>query len=101
MTLREEIAKELCLLEGWKWNSLKEVRTNMMDHETKSDYLRRADALLPLFRKEIEGEGNPYPVTIRYNDPRYQDRALRDGAEGFRQALLERLESTTREGGTR
>ena len=44
MTLREEIAKELCLLEGWKWNSLKEVRTNMMDHETKSDYLRRAVA---------------------------------------------------------
>ena len=83
MTLREKLAQEL----------FKDKFPHLVFAPMElAICFEKASIYTALFRTEIEGLENPYPVTVRWNDPRYQDRPLHDGAEQFRQALLARLE---------
>jgi len=44
-----------------------------------------------IYRAKVEKQENPYPVTTRFNDPRYNDGALFDGYERCRQDTLKLL----------
>lgn len=50
------------------------------------------DKVLALIRQEVEKVENPYPITVRFNDPRYLDKPSHDSFESCRQAILKVLE---------
>jgi hypothetical protein len=50
--------------------------------------------VLSRVRAKVEKQPNGYPVTTRYNDPRYMDKAYYEGYERCRQDILKLLEIT-------
>ena len=52
----------------------------------------RADKILALICEEIGKVENPYPVTVRFADPRYAHKITHDAFESCRQDILALLQ---------
>ena len=59
--------------------------------ETRDFWLKDTKELLTLISEEIEKVENPYPITTRYDDPRYMDKLARECWEECRQKILSLL----------
>jgi len=87
--LKEEIARKLFFdFEDYEKGTIAEMCWREAPQARKDIWLKKADQILSLVCKRIEGVENPYPIT-RYYDPRYLDKPVHDAFEKARKSILD------------